>query len=40
MKRPSEASLIGVVVYDSVEPIDIGGTVGVISMASRILPSL
>jgi transcriptional regulator GlxA family with amidase domain len=40
MKHPSEASLIGVVVYDGVEPIDIGGTVGVISMASRILPSL
>lgn len=40
VKQPSEASLIGVVVYDGVEPIDIGGTVGVISMASRILPSL
>jgi transcriptional regulator GlxA family with amidase domain len=31
---------IGVVVYDGVEPIDIGGTIGVISMASRLLPGL
>jgi transcriptional regulator GlxA family with amidase domain len=40
MKGRSEASLIGVVIYDGVEPIDIGGTVGVISMASRVLPAL
>ena len=31
---------IGIVLYDGVEPIDIGGTVGVISMASRLLPGL
>jgi len=30
----------GVVVYDGVEPIDIGGTVGVLSMASRLLPNV
>ncbi len=29
---------IGVVVYPGVEPIDIGGTVGVVSMAQRVLP--
>lgn len=31
---------IAVVIYDGVEPIDIGGTVGVISMARRVLPNL
>jgi transcriptional regulator GlxA family with amidase domain len=31
---------IGVVIYDGVEPIDIGGTAGVLSMARRILPNL
>jgi len=36
----SEAARIGVVIYDGVEPIDIGGTVGVISMARRILPGV
>ena len=40
MKQKSEDALLGVVVYDGVEPIDIGGTVGVISMASRVLPAL
>jgi transcriptional regulator GlxA family with amidase domain len=34
------AAMIGVVVYGGVEPIDIGGTVGVVSMASRILPNI
>lgn len=29
---------IGVVLYDGVEPIDLGGTVGVVSMARRVLP--
>lgn len=33
-------SQIGVVLYDGVEPIDIGGTVGVISMGSRLVPGL
>ena len=31
---------IGVVLYDGVEPIDLGGTLGVISMAARLLPGL
>ena len=35
-----EAALVAVVIYDGVEPIDIGGTVGVISMAARVLPGL
>lgn len=34
------AATIGVVVYGGVEPIDIGGTVGVVSMARRILPHI
>ncbi len=36
----SEAARIGVVVYEGVEPIDIGCTVGVVSMASRVLPGI
>jgi transcriptional regulator GlxA family with amidase domain len=40
MRKQSDTSLIGVVIYEGVEPIDIGGTVGVISMATRILPAL
>ncbi|MBX9933108.1 MAG: DJ-1/PfpI family protein [Methylobacterium sp.] len=31
---------IGVIVYDGIEPIDLGGTIGVLSMARRILPNL
>lgn len=40
MNTPTDAALIAVVIYPGVEPIDIGGTVGVVSMASRILPGL
>jgi transcriptional regulator GlxA family with amidase domain len=40
MRRRFEAALIGIIVYEGVEPIDIGGTVGVISMATRVLPAL
>ncbi len=40
MKDRTEAARIGVVVYPGVEPIDLGGTVGVVSMASRLLPAL
>src|ERR1700704_6053284 len=40
LKEQFEASVIGVIVYEGVEPIDVGGTVGVISMATRILPEL
>jgi transcriptional regulator GlxA family with amidase domain len=39
--RPrSESALFGVLIYPGVEPIDIGGTIGVISMARRILPAV
>lgn len=38
MKSVDEPAVFGVVVYDGVEPIDIGGTIGVISMARRVLP--
>jgi len=40
IKAPSDSSRIGIIVYEGVEPIDVGGTVGVISMAKRILPNL
>jgi transcriptional regulator GlxA family with amidase domain len=40
MKLRSEAALLGVLIYDGVEPIDIGGTVGVVSMARRVLPAV
>ncbi len=37
--RPITApTRLGVLIYDGVEPIDIGGTVGVVSMARRVLP--
>jgi hypothetical protein len=32
MKQRSDPSLFGVLIYQDVEPIDIGGTVGVVSM--------
>jgi hypothetical protein len=38
MKPRSQAARIGVVIYDGVEPIDVGGTAGVVSMAKRISP--
>jgi transcriptional regulator GlxA family with amidase domain len=38
MKKRSEAARLGVLIYDGVEPIDLGGTVGVVSMARRVLP--
>jgi transcriptional regulator GlxA family with amidase domain len=40
MKDRTAPALFGIVVYDGVEPIDIGGTVGVISMARRVLPAI
>jgi len=40
MKSRSQAARIGVVIYDGVEPIDVGGTAGVVSMAKRILPAI
>ncbi len=40
MRQPDEPTLVAVVIYDGVEPIDLGGTLGVISMAARVLPGL
>ena len=40
MRERDAPARFGVVVYDGVEPIDIGGTVGVLSMARRLLPKL
>lgn len=39
MRDKLEPCLFGIVIYDGVEPIDIGGTVGVVSMAQRIVPA-
>jgi transcriptional regulator GlxA family with amidase domain len=39
MRDRSAATRFGVVIYRGVEAIDIGGTVGVISMARRVLPA-
>jgi transcriptional regulator GlxA family with amidase domain len=36
----SEPARLGVLIYDGVEPIDLGGTVGVVSMARRVLPTI
>jgi transcriptional regulator GlxA family with amidase domain len=40
MKQRSDPALVGVLIYEGVEPIDIGGTVGVVSMARRVLPAV
>jgi len=37
---PPAAARIAILVYDGVEPIDIGGTYGVFSMARRVVPGL
>lgn len=40
MKQRHEPSTFGIVIYEDVEPIDVGGTVGVVSMAKRVLPGI
>jgi transcriptional regulator GlxA family with amidase domain len=40
MRDRLAATRFGVVMYRGVEPIDIGGTIGVISMARRVLPAI
>jgi transcriptional regulator GlxA family with amidase domain len=40
MKALTDPALFGIIIYEGVEPIDIGGTVGVISMARRVLPNV
>jgi transcriptional regulator GlxA family with amidase domain len=39
-REPDEPARFGIVLYDGVEPIDVGGTIGVVSMAARVLPSI
>jgi transcriptional regulator GlxA family with amidase domain len=38
MKQRADPARLGVLIYDGVEPIDIGGTVGVVSMARHVVP--
>jgi hypothetical protein len=33
MRKRDEAARLGVVLYDGAEPIDVAGTIGVVSMA-------
>ncbi|MGV7032721.1 DJ-1/PfpI family protein [Methylobacterium symbioticum] len=40
MKGRDAHACLAVVLYEGVEPIDVGGTIGVISMARRVLPNL
>jgi transcriptional regulator GlxA family with amidase domain len=40
MKQRSDPGRLGVLIYDGVEPIDLGGTAGVVSMARRVLPGV
>jgi transcriptional regulator GlxA family with amidase domain len=40
MLPPTTPARFGVLIYPGVEPIDIGGTVGVVSMATRVLPNV
>jgi transcriptional regulator GlxA family with amidase domain len=40
MRNRDQPARLDVVLYDGVEPIDVGGTIGVISMAGRILPAI
>jgi transcriptional regulator GlxA family with amidase domain len=40
MRDRRAAARFGVVIYEGVEPIDIGGTVGVVSMARRVVPAI
>ena len=40
VKQRNEPARFGIVVYAGVEPIDLGATAGVISMARRVLPAI
>jgi transcriptional regulator GlxA family with amidase domain len=39
-KQTTDPARLGVLIYEGVEPIDLGGTVGVVSMARRVLPNV
>ena len=40
MKQRHDAARLGVLIYQGVEPIDLAGTVGVVSVARRVLPAV
>jgi transcriptional regulator GlxA family with amidase domain len=40
MLHPTAPCLFGILIYPDVEPIDLGGTAGVLSMATRVLPNV
>jgi hypothetical protein len=40
MRSRDQPARLGAVLYDGVEPIEVGGTIGVVSMAARILPAI
>jgi transcriptional regulator GlxA family with amidase domain len=40
LRERDEPARFGIVLYDGVEPIDVGGTIGVVSMATRVLPAI
>jgi hypothetical protein len=40
MRNRDQPARLGVVLYDGLEPNDVGGTIGVVSMAARILPAI
>ena len=40
MKQGHDETRFGVLIYEGVEPIDLGGTIGVMSMARRVFPAV
>jgi hypothetical protein len=40
MRKRDEPVRLGVVLYDGEEPLDVAGTIGVVSMAARVLPAI
>jgi transcriptional regulator GlxA family with amidase domain len=40
LRERDEPARVGIVLYEGVEPIDVGGTIGVVSMATRVLPAI
>jgi hypothetical protein len=40
MRNRDEPARLGAVLYDGVEPLDVAGTIGVVSIAARVLPAI
>ena len=40
MRKRDEAARLGVVLYDGAEPLDVAGTIGVVSTPARVLPAM